>query len=81
LSDFSYLNRLRFTFNRVQNLSLRHCGITNLGAENIGKALGTSIKANLKLVSLNLAGNRISDAGAEHIAIVSCYISQLFMLE
>lgn len=52
----------------VQNLSLRHCGITDLGAKSIGEALGTVKRANTKLVSLNLAGNQISDQGAVDIA-------------
>lgn len=52
----------------VQNLSLRHCGITDLGAKSIGEALGTVKRANTKLVSLNLAGNQISDQGAIDIA-------------
>lgn len=52
----------------VQNLSLRHCGITDLGAKSLGEALGTVKRANTKLVSLNLAGNQISDQGAVDIA-------------
>ena len=53
----------------VQNLSLRHCGITNKGAELIGQTIGSIKKSNTKLISLNLSGNKISDAGAEHIAM------------
>ncbi|XP_060075179.1 leucine-rich repeat-containing protein 71-like [Ylistrum balloti] len=53
----------------LQNLSLRHCGITNKGAQSIGGALGNIKKANMKLISLNLAGNMIGDVGAEHIAM------------
>ncbi|KAJ8311435.1 hypothetical protein KUTeg_010790 [Tegillarca granosa] len=53
----------------VQNLSLRYCGITDKGAEHLGSALGQIKKSNTKLVSLNLAGNHISDSGMEHIAI------------
>lgn len=53
----------------VQNLSLRHCGITDKGAEQIGQALGSTKRCNTKLISLNLSGNRITDVGAEHIAL------------
>ncbi|XP_033726275.1 leucine-rich repeat-containing protein 71-like isoform X3 [Pecten maximus] len=53
----------------LQNLSLRHCGITDKGAQSLGAALGTIKKANMKLISLNLAGNMIRDTGAEHIAM------------
>lgn len=53
----------------VQNLSLRHCGITDKGAELIGQALGSIKKTNTKLISLNLSGNKITDKGAEHIAL------------
>ncbi|XP_069102762.1 leucine-rich repeat-containing protein 71-like isoform X8 [Argopecten irradians] len=53
----------------LQNLSLRHCGITDKGAQLLGAALGTIKKANMKLISLNLAGNMIGDTGAEHIAM------------
>lgn len=52
----------------VQNMSLRYCGITDVGAESLGKTLGTTEKQNQKLLSLNLAGNKITDRGAEHIA-------------
>ncbi|XP_061170516.1 leucine-rich repeat-containing protein 71-like isoform X23 [Saccostrea echinata] len=52
----------------VQNLSLRHCGITDKGAKSIGEALGTVKRANNKLVTLNLAGNQISDQGTIDIA-------------
>ncbi|XP_041356340.1 leucine-rich repeat-containing protein 71-like isoform X2 [Gigantopelta aegis] len=52
----------------VQNMSLRNCLITDKGAEGIGQALGTPKKVNTKLLSLNLAGNRITDTGCEHIA-------------
>ncbi|XP_056002549.1 leucine-rich repeat-containing protein 71-like isoform X19 [Ostrea edulis] len=52
----------------VQNLSLRHCGMTDTGAKAIGEALGTVKRANTKLVSLNLAGNQISDQGVIDIA-------------
>ncbi|XP_063434611.1 leucine-rich repeat-containing protein 71-like isoform X12 [Mytilus trossulus] len=53
----------------IQNLSLRHCGITDKGAEQIGQALGSTKRCNTKLISLNLSGNRITDVGAEHIAL------------
>ncbi|XP_052101940.1 leucine-rich repeat-containing protein 71-like isoform X11 [Mytilus californianus] len=53
----------------IQNLSLRHCGITDKGAEQIGQALGSTKRCNTKLISLNLSGNRITDVGAEHLAL------------
>merc|ERR1712179_546145 len=49
----------------VQNLSMRYCGITDKGAEQLGSALGQIKKSNTKLISLNLAGNHISDTGME----------------
>ncbi|KAL5019458.1 hypothetical protein ScPMuIL_002350 [Solemya velum] len=52
----------------VQNLSLRHCGITDKGAEMLGHSLGSARKTNTKLIALNLSGNQIGDAGMEHIA-------------
>lgn len=58
-------------YSSIQNLSLRHCGITDKGAEQIGQALGSTKRCNTKLISLNLSGNRITDVGAEHIALVS----------
>lgn len=60
-----------FLFSSVQHLSLRYCNITDAGAENIGKAIGTTEKQNQKLLSLNLTGNKIADVGAEHLANVS----------
>lgn len=59
---------------RLQNLSLRHCGVTDAGAEKLGKSLGNPQKYNLKLLSLNLTGNRITDVGAEHLAKVSVFV-------
>ncbi len=55
---------------RVQHLSLRYNGITDVGAERLGQALGTTNKQNSRLLSLNLTGNRLTDAGAGHIAQV-----------
>ncbi|XP_046567988.1 leucine-rich repeat-containing protein 71-like [Haliotis rubra] len=52
----------------VQLLSLQHCAVSDEAAEGIGKALGTAKRFNTKLLSLNLAGNRITDVGAEHLA-------------
>jgi len=54
----------------VQQLSLRYSGITDVGAERIGSALGNVTRQNQKLLSLNLAGNKIGDAGARHLADV-----------
>ena len=59
-----------FIFFRVQNLSLRHCGITDKGAIMIGRCLGSTKRSNVKLISLNLANNKITDAGLEEIAQV-----------
>ena len=53
---------------RIQNLSLRHCKITDKGCAGIGRALGTAKVANTKLLSLNMTGNEIEDQGAEHLA-------------
>ena len=55
---------------RIQHLSLRYNGITDVGAERIGSALGSLAQQNQKLLSLNLAGNKIGDVGASHIANV-----------
>ncbi|XP_005106245.1 leucine-rich repeat-containing protein 71 isoform X4 [Aplysia californica] len=52
----------------VQNLSLRHCKITDKGSAGLGRALGTAKVANTKLLSLNLTGNDIGDPGAESLA-------------
>ncbi|CAL1530498.1 unnamed protein product [Lymnaea stagnalis] len=52
----------------IQNLSLRHCKITDKGAASIGRALGTAKLANTKLLSLNLTGNFIGDVGATALA-------------
>lgn len=48
--------------------------MTDTGAKAIGEALGTVKRANTKLVSLNLAGNQISDQGVIDIANVSSLI-------
>ena len=55
---------------RVQQLSLRHNGITDIGAKQIGLSLGNFTRQNQKLVSLNLTGNKIGDMGVCHIAEV-----------
>lgn len=52
----------------IINLSLRHCRITERGAELIGQGLGNERRQNKKLQTLNLAYNCLGDAGAEHIA-------------
>ena len=57
---------------RVQHLSLRYNGITDVGADLLGKALGTVQTQNMKLLSLNLNGNKITDKGAQSFATVSC---------
>ena len=44
--------------------------MTDKGAKSIGEALGTVKRTNTKLVTLNLAGNQISDQGAIDIANV-----------
>ena len=51
-------------------MSLRNCLITDKGAENIGKALGTVYRQNSKLLTLNLSGNCIQNDGAIEIAKV-----------
>jgi len=55
---------------RVQQLSLRYNGITDIGAVGIGLALGNVMRQNQKLLFLNLTGNKIGDVGAHHIADV-----------
>ncbi|XP_055878709.1 leucine-rich repeat-containing protein 71-like isoform X12 [Biomphalaria glabrata] len=52
----------------IQHLSLRHCKITDKGAEKIGKALGHAKWCNTKLITLNLSGNLIGDVGAQALA-------------
>ncbi|KAM8794296.1 leucine-rich repeat-containing protein 71 [Eudromia elegans] len=52
----------------LAHLSLRHNGIGDEGARLIGQSLSTAASANRSLVSLGLAFNRISDAGAGYIA-------------
>lgn len=52
----------------VQNLSLRHCGITNKGAVMIGRCLGSAKRTNMKLITLNLSNNKIGDQGLIEIA-------------
>ena len=59
-----------FVLNSVQNLSLKHCGITDKGAVMIGRCLGSIKRSNVKLISLNLANNKITDAGLDEIAQV-----------
>ena len=61
---------ISFVLNSVQNLSLRHCGITDKGAVMIGRCLGSIKRSNVKLISLNLANNKITDAGLDEIAQV-----------
>ncbi|KAK2186113.1 hypothetical protein NP493_214g00022 [Ridgeia piscesae] len=52
----------------VQHLSLRYNGITDIGAEHLGKALGTVQFQNMKLLTLNLNGNKITDKGVQFFA-------------
>uniref|UniRef100_A0A0B7BKQ4 Leucine-rich repeat-containing protein 71 n=1 Tax=Arion vulgaris TaxID=1028688 RepID=A0A0B7BKQ4_9EUPU len=52
----------------IQNLSLRYCNITDNGAAEMAKLLGTAKYANTKLISLNLSGNLIGDYGAAQLA-------------
>ncbi|XP_064635865.1 leucine-rich repeat-containing protein 71-like isoform X4 [Lineus longissimus] len=52
----------------IQHLSLRHNSITDHGAKLLGTALGTVHKTNVKLISLNLNSNQISDEGATSLA-------------
>ena len=58
-------------FCRVQHLSLRYNRISDVGAESLGKTLGSAQKQNTRLISLNLNGNRITDTGAGHLAQVT----------
>ena len=52
----------------VQHLSLHYNRISDVGAESLGKALGSAQKQNTRLIPLNLNGNRITDTGAGHLA-------------
>jgi len=68
LSSCSHLQLFAY---RVQHLSLRYNGITDIGAEHLGKALGTVQFQNMKLLTLNLNGNKITDKGVQFFATVS----------
>ena len=52
------------------HLSLRYCGITWLGARYLGQSLGdaTTGPPNTRLLTLQLAGNHVCDAGVAHLA-------------
>ncbi|XP_052759913.1 leucine-rich repeat-containing protein 71-like isoform X9 [Mya arenaria] len=52
----------------IQNLSLRHCNITDKGAVMIGRCLGSAKRGNKQLLSLNLSNNKIGDEGIREIA-------------
>lgn len=58
---------------RIQHLSLRNCQITDIGAEKLGNELGNIWTGNTNLLSLNLSGNYIGDAGAIGIAKVNIF--------
>jgi len=57
---------------RITHLSLRYNKIGDAGAEQLGRCLGNASSQNTHLLTLNLAGNRITDVGACHISNVSC---------
>lgn len=50
------------------HLSLRYCAITSLGAKYLGESLGSATRQNTRLMSLDLAGNHISDTGVSYLA-------------
>nr|KAG5697468.1 hypothetical protein BaRGS_029359 [Batillaria attramentaria] len=52
----------------VQHLSLRHCRITDEGACRLGHEVGSLKSTNTSLLSLDLAGNLITDEGAAHLS-------------
>ncbi|ESN99786.1 hypothetical protein HELRODRAFT_176552 [Helobdella robusta] len=56
--------------NQIRHLSLRHNDISDEVCRAIGLALGSLAdnQSNLRLVSLNLSGNKVTDLGAEFIA-------------
>jgi len=56
----------------LTHLSLRYNQIGDQGAEHLGRCLGNAMSQNTQLQTLNLAGNRITDDGARHIANVCC---------
>lgn len=53
---------------QIQHLSLRNNKITDIGAIQIGKSLGTASVASPELLTLNLGFNHIGDEGAKAIA-------------
>jgi hypothetical protein len=53
---------------------MRNCGITDVGSELIGIAIGDMKRTSSKLLSLNLSGNFIGDKGAIEIAKVIDYL-------
>ena len=56
---------------RITHLSLRYNQIGDAGAAQLGRCLGNVTSQNTHLMTLNLAGNRITDVGACCIANVS----------
>jgi hypothetical protein len=65
-------------YSSVQHLSVRYNGITAKGSELLGKALGNTTVQNTKLLSLNLNGNKVTDAGVQHLATVLFF--KLFLI-
>lgn len=60
-----------FLLNRILNLSLRFCKITDKGAERLANILGNISTQNWKLLTLALTGNQIGDHGAKSFATVN----------
>jgi len=52
----------------IAHLSLRYCRITSVGAKLIAHELGTASHQNRHLLTLDLAGNHVTDTGAAHFA-------------
>jgi hypothetical protein len=68
--------------NRIINLSLRFCKITDKGAERLANILGNISTQNWKLLTLTLTGNQIGDNGAKSFAkvkkIIKIQIKEVF---
>ncbi|KAL8617762.1 hypothetical protein ACOMHN_054758 [Nucella lapillus] len=52
----------------LENLSLRWCGLTDTDMRGMALVLGSALGANTALLSLDLSGNRVGDAGVGYLA-------------
>ena len=60
--------------NRLINLSLRFCKITDANAQRLAHQLGNMSTQNWKLLTLTLTGNQIGDNGAKSFAQVTRFL-------